>query len=70
MNTSDGWGGLEMNMLNLAEQMKSTEFKITLISQEGSTILEKGSAHFVDRILINKRKKYFDFKVAKDLAKN
>lgn len=68
LNTSTGWGGLEMNMINLARQMSDVGYQVHLISQENSTIYEKGQAVFSSISLIERKRKYFDFSAAKAFA--
>ena len=72
--TSTGWGGLEMNVLKLGAELKQRGFSILLISQEKSTIYQRAGDVFESTLLINFKKKYFDFKTAKrvatDLKKN
>ncbi|MBK7129704.1 MAG: glycosyltransferase family 4 protein [Crocinitomicaceae bacterium] len=66
--TSTGWGGLEMNVLKLGTELKQRGFSILLISQEKSTIYQRKENVFDDTLLISFRKKYFDFKTAKQIA--
>jgi D-inositol-3-phosphate glycosyltransferase len=63
--TSTGWGGLEMNALKLAGLLSAKGYSITLITRETSTIYKKGKQLFSSIILLDKIKKYFDFKSAK-----
>ncbi len=66
--SSTGWGGLEMNTLKLADLLSEKDYKITLISQEKSTIYNKGKDIFNDVILLKKPGKYFDFISAKKIS--
>lgn len=68
--TSTGWGGLEMNTLKLAKLLSNKGYIITLITQEKSTIYEKGKDLFDSIILIKNRRKYFDFHSAKAISKS
>lgn len=65
--TSTGWGGLEMNVLKLVGWL-SDSYRISLITQQQSTIYEKGREAFSDNLLLNRHKKYFDFKSARQIA--
>jgi len=67
--TSTGWGGLEMNTLKLASELNRSGFDIILCSQPESTIYSNGKNLFQDCVHINFRKKYFDFKTARNLGK-
>ena len=67
--TSDGWGGLEMNTIKLAKLLTEKAYDISLITQEKSTIYEKRKEVFASIFLINKNRKYFDFKSAKMIGK-
>lgn len=64
MNTSNGWGGLEMNTLKLARLLRDKGFAITLISVNNSTIFQRGEDVFEDYIPLLKRGKFFDLKSA------
>jgi len=66
---STGWGGLEMNTLKLANLLSEKGYDIKLITQENSTIYEKGKGIFSSTFLLKKGKKYFDFKSAKAISK-
>ncbi len=63
--TSTGWGGLEMNVLKLAESLIRLDYKITLITQKKSTVYKKSNNIFKNYILLDNFKKYFDFKSAR-----
>lgn len=65
--TSTGWGGLEMNVLKLVGWL-SDNYSISLITQQQSTIYEKGRDAFSDTLLLDRHKKYFDFKSARKIA--
>lgn len=68
INTSTGWGGLEMNTLKLAKSLTGKGYSITLISNENSTIYNNGKDLFASIILLNRKRKYFDFKSAKKIS--
>lgn len=68
--TSTGWGGLEMNTLKLARLLSEKGYNITLITQEQSTIYNKGKDLFSASILIKSNRKYFDFGTAKKISKS
>lgn len=68
--TSTGWGGLEMNTLKLAKLLSGKGYSITLITQEISTIYSKGKGLFASTILLDRTRKYFDFKSAKTISKS
>jgi D-inositol-3-phosphate glycosyltransferase len=67
--TSTGWGGLEMNTLKLATLLSVRDYKITLFTSEKSSIYEKQTGQFDEIVLLEKPKKYLDFKTAKKIAK-
>lgn len=66
--SSTGWGGLEMNTLKLARLLSDKNYKITLITQEKSTIYYKGKDIFHSVVLLKKPGKYFDFISAKKIS--
>jgi len=67
--TSTGWGGLEMNVLKLANLLTQKDYQIHLISKKDSTIYQKRSENtFKGTFLLPDVKKYFDFKSAKKIA--
>ncbi|HSY62857.1 MAG TPA: glycosyltransferase family 4 protein [Cytophaga sp.] len=66
--TSTGWGGLEMNTLKLAKLLSEKEYLITLITQENSSIYMQGKDIFDSTILLQKKRKYFDFSTAKKIS--
>ena len=68
--SSTGWGGLEMNTIKLAENLKEKGLEIVLFTQDTSTIFQKGKAVFHSISLIDKKRKYFDFSCAKSIAQN
>jgi D-inositol-3-phosphate glycosyltransferase len=66
--TSTGWGGLEMNTLKLAKLLSEKEYQITLITQSNSSIYTQGKDIFASTILLQKKRKYFDFGAAKKIG--
>jgi len=68
--TSTGWGGLEMNVLKLATLLSEKGYSISLITQEKSTIFNKRKDLFFSTILLNNRRKYFNFISAKIISKS
>ena len=67
--TSNGWGGLEMNILKLAKELSNIGYTISLISNTNSTVYIKGKHLFDSIIQIMPRKKYLDFSTAKALGR-
>lgn len=68
--TSTGWGGLEMNTVKLSRLLKNEDFDLTLFTQVNSTILQHQKDVFNQVEIIQKRRKYFDFKTARIIAKH
>jgi D-inositol-3-phosphate glycosyltransferase len=66
--TSTGWGGLEMNTLKLAKLLSEKAYNVTLITQENSSIYTQGKDIFASTILLQKKRKYFDFGTAKKIG--
>ncbi|WP_018341846.1 glycosyltransferase family 4 protein [Cytophaga aurantiaca] len=66
--TSTGWGGLEMNTLKLAKLLSEKGYSITLITQSTSSIYTQGKEIFASTILLQKKRKYFDFGAAKKIS--
>jgi D-inositol-3-phosphate glycosyltransferase len=66
--TSTGWGGLEMNVVKLAKLLLLKDYEIILITQEKSTIYISGKEYFPTSFLLDKTKKHFDFKSAKNIG--
>ncbi len=65
---STGWGGLEMNTLKLARLLTEKGFEITLFTRNNSTLFEKGKEVFSRIELIERNRKYLDFKSSKKLS--
>lgn len=68
VNTSTGWGGLEMNVVKLAGELRKNDVEIHFICQENTVFEEKISAQFPSVFQLKKVKKYFDFKNASIVA--
>ncbi len=66
--TTTGWGGLEMNVLKMAQGMAEIEYNVSLITAFGSRIASEAKDKIPSLITINQPKKYFDFKAAKKIA--
>ena len=66
--TSTGWGGLELNVVNLAQELSLLGVEIDLITQDSATIYKNSSALFSNTLTVEKNRKYFDFKTAKKIA--
>jgi len=66
---SESWGGLEMNHLRNAQWMQERGHEVVFICVEGSPIHRNASTFGLNTILIDKHKKYYDFKKARVLVK-
>lgn len=66
---SDGWGGLEMNTIKLAQEFQLLNYQIFFIAANNTKTQSEAAAIFEHIITIEKPKKYFDFKSARSLAK-
>ncbi|MBP6459188.1 MAG: glycosyltransferase family 4 protein [Crocinitomicaceae bacterium] len=66
--TSTGWGGLEMNTLKLARLLAQKGYRITLFTQQNSSLPKHATNEFYNVVFINKHRKYFDFSTAKILS--
>lgn len=66
--TSTGWGGLELNVINLAQALIEMGVKINLITQEDATIYNNQKEIFEKHLFVQKHRKYFDYKSAKQIA--
>lgn len=67
VNTSTGWGGLEMNVVKLAGELQKKGVEIHFVCQE-NTVFSKQISDFSNVLQLKKVKKYFDFKNASLLA--
>ena len=66
--TSTGWGGLEMNTLKLARLLAQKGYRITLFTQQNSSLPKYATNEFYNVVFINNHRKYFDFYTAKTLS--
>jgi glycosyltransferase involved in cell wall biosynthesis len=67
--SSISWGGLEMNTLRYAKAFQSEGFQIELYLVEGTTLFQHAIELELPVISIARNKKYFDFKHARQVAK-
>jgi len=67
--SSISWGGLEMNTLRYAKAFQSEGFQIELYLVEGTTLFQHATEQELPVISIARNKKYFDFKHARQVAK-
>jgi glycosyltransferase involved in cell wall biosynthesis len=67
--SSISWGGLEMNTLRYAKAFQSEGFQIELYLVEGTTLFQHATKQELPVISIARNKKYFDFKHARQVAK-
>jgi len=67
--SSISWGGLEMNTLRYAKAFQSEGFQIELYLVEGTTLFQHAIELELPVISIVRNKKYFDFKHARQMAK-
>ncbi len=68
VNTSTGWGGLEMNVVKLAGELQKNGVEIHFICQEHTAFEQQVSARFQSVLRLKKVKKYFDFRNASVVA--
>ena len=61
VSCSIGWGGLEMNVLNLAHWLKERDWDITLYTNKDARIFLESQKFKLRTFIINKHNKYFDF---------
>lgn len=66
--TTTGWGGLEMNVLKLAIGLSELNHSVTLLTASNSKLAAESKGKINDLIEIKVPKKYFDFKMAKQLG--
>lgn len=69
VNTSTGWGGLEMNVLKLAEALKNNDVETYFITQSNTAFDKHVSTKFKSIFRINNVKKYFDFSNSRRIEK-
>ena len=67
--SSISWGGLEMNTLRYAKAFQSEGFQIELYLVEGTTLFQHATEQELPVISISRNKKHFDFKHARQVAK-
>ncbi len=66
--TSTGWGGLEMNVIQLAVWLRAHSYHIEIASLSESKFSQRSSAKGFSSHNFSSTKKYFDFAAAKRLA--
>ncbi len=66
--SSTSWGGLEMNHLRNAQWMQERGHDVTFFCVENSPIAKDATERNLPIIFIEKQKKYYDFKKAKNLV--
>lgn len=64
VNTSTGWGGLEMNVVKLAGELQKNGIEIHFVCQEKTVFDQQITPVFESVLRLKKVKKYFDFKNA------
>ena len=67
--SSISWGGLEMNTLRYAKAFQYEGFQVEVYLVEGTTLFHHGVAQGLPVISIARNKKYFNFKHARQVAK-
>jgi len=67
--SSISWGGLEMNSLRYAKAFQSEGFQVKAYLVEGTTLFQHAKELELPVISILRNKKYFDFKHARQVAK-
>jgi glycosyltransferase involved in cell wall biosynthesis len=68
--TSNGWGGLEINTVLLAEAFFQNGVTVALFSTNASTLVQRKKEIFTEVVLLNNPGKYFDIRNAYRLAKH
>ena len=68
INTSTGWGGLEMNTLKLAKELRALGKEVHICSKKDSRFFSECEKEFAHLLNLTSPKKYFDFKSAKTIA--
>jgi glycosyltransferase involved in cell wall biosynthesis len=66
---SDGWGGLEMNTIKLAQEFELMNYQVFFITAKDTKVQKEAHEVFDKVISIDRPKKYFDFKSAGSLSK-
>ncbi len=67
--SSISWGGLEMNTLRYAKAFQEEGFQVKVYLVEGTTLIQHAIELRLSVITIERNKKYFDFKHARQVAK-
>lgn len=67
--SSKSWGGLEMNHLRNALWMKERSHEIVVLCVENTPFHERAKKENLPIVLIPRHRKYYDFKVGRNLAK-
>lgn len=67
--TSEGWGGLELNVLKLANWLKLKGWRITLFTVENTKTYHEAIRASIKIYTIEKHRKYFDIPAAYRFAK-
>jgi glycosyltransferase involved in cell wall biosynthesis len=67
--SSISWGGLEMNTLRYAHAFQTEGFQIRIYLVEGTTLFQHAVEQELPVVSIPRNKKYFDFKHARQVAK-
>ena len=67
--SSISWGGLEMNTLRYAKAFQEEGFQFEMYLVEGTTLIQHAIELGLSVITIERNKKYFDFKHARQVAK-
>ncbi len=68
VNTSTGWGGLEMNVIKLAGELQKNGIELHFVCQENTVFDQHITPLFSSVLRLKKVKKYFDFKNASRVA--
>lgn len=68
VNTSTGWGGLEMNVIKLASELQKNNVEIFFICQADTTFEKQLAGSFEQVLKLKNGRKYFDFKNASVVA--
>jgi glycosyltransferase involved in cell wall biosynthesis len=66
--SSISWGGLEMNTLRYAKAFQDKGFQFEVYLVEGTTLVQSAIEQGLSVITIERNKKYFDFKHARQVA--
>jgi len=66
--SSISWGGLEMNTLRYAKAFQEERFQFEVYLVEGTTLVQSAIEQGLSVITLERNKKYFDFKRARQVA--